>query len=172
MSGERGVGDRLVSQGQPQRPRCVEVAELERPVPGRRRELRRARQLRRRSRARSPAASASLPRGVQAAHEAVRGEHGQARVLERDEAHQHVAVLALAADLLGVDARRLVAVVAVGDQQLDVARAPPAPRRSPSASATRHSRCTVPSASLTSPHGLLGGCVARARPTPLRVGSE
>ena len=42
-------------------------------------------------------------------------------VLERDEAHQHVAVRALAADLVGVDARGLVAVVAVGDQQLGVA---------------------------------------------------
>jgi hypothetical protein len=48
----------------------------------------------------------------------VGGEDGEARVLERDEAHEHVAVLALAADLVGVDARGLVAVVAVGDQQL------------------------------------------------------
>ena len=36
------------------------------------------------------------------------------------EQHQHVAVLALAADLLRVHARGLVAVVAVGDQQLGV----------------------------------------------------
>ena len=36
------------------------------------------------------------------------------------EQHEHVAVLALAADLVGVDARGLVAVVAVGDQQLRV----------------------------------------------------
>ena len=50
----------------------------------------------------------------------MRGEDGQARVLERDEAHQHVAVLALAADLVGVHARGLVAVVAVGDEQLGV----------------------------------------------------
>ena len=34
--------------------------------------------------------------------------------------HQHVAVLALAADLVGVDAGGLVAVVAVGDQELGV----------------------------------------------------
>jgi hypothetical protein len=51
-------------------------------------------------------------------------EHGQARVLERDEAHQHVAVIALAADLLRVDARGLVAMVAVGDQQLGVGERP------------------------------------------------
>ena len=48
------------------------------------------------------------------------GEDGQARVGQRAEEHQHVAVLALAADLVGVDARGLVAVVAVGDQQLGV----------------------------------------------------
>ena len=48
------------------------------------------------------------------------GEDGQTRVLERDQAHQHVAVAALPAQLLGVDARGLVAVVAVGDQQLGV----------------------------------------------------
>ncbi len=49
-------------------------------------------------------------------------EHGQALVLQGDEAHQHVAVSAFAADLLGVDARGLVAVVAVGDQQLGAAQ--------------------------------------------------
>ena len=53
-----------------------------------------------------------------AADEAVGREDRQARVLQRDEAHEHVAVRALAADLLGVHARGLVAVVAVGDQQL------------------------------------------------------
>ncbi len=46
--------------------------------------------------------------------QAVGGEDGQARVLERDQAHQHVA----GAALLVVHARGLVAVVAVGDQQL------------------------------------------------------
>ena len=46
------------------------------------------------------------------------GKIVQARVLQRDQAHEHVAVAALAADLLGVHARGLVAVVAVGDQQL------------------------------------------------------
>ena len=46
------------------------------------------------------------------------GEDREARVLQRDEAGHHVAVRALAADLLRVHARRLVAVVAVGDQQL------------------------------------------------------
>ncbi len=50
------------------------------------------------------------------------GEHGQARVLEGDQAHEHVAVGPLTADLLGVDAGRLVAVVAVGDQQLGVSQ--------------------------------------------------
>ena len=41
-------------------------------------------------------------------------------VLQRHEQHEHVAVIALAADLVRVDARGLVAVVAVGDQQLGV----------------------------------------------------
>ena len=47
-------------------------------------------------------------------------EDGEAGVVERDQAHQRVAVRALAADLVGVGARGLVAVVAVGDQQLGV----------------------------------------------------
>ena len=59
----------------------------------------------------------------------VRGEDRQPRVLEGDQAHQDVAVVALAADLLGVDARGLVAVVAVGDQQLGACRAPSARAR-------------------------------------------
>ena len=46
------------------------------------------------------------------------GEDGQSRVRQRAEEHQHVAVLALAAHLLGVHPGGLVAVVAVGDQQL------------------------------------------------------
>jgi hypothetical protein len=46
------------------------------------------------------------------------GEDRQPRVLQRDEAHQDVVVLALAADLRRVDARGLVAVMAVRDQQL------------------------------------------------------
>ena len=57
-----------------------------------------------------------LGRGV--ADEAVGGEDRESLVLQGDQAHEHVAVLALAADLLGVDARGLVAVVAVGDEQL------------------------------------------------------
>ena len=48
------------------------------------------------------------------------GEHRQPRILQRDQAHQHVAVVTLAADLLGVDPRGLVAMMAVGDQQLGV----------------------------------------------------
>src|SRR5919199_703262 len=54
------------------------------------------------------------------ADEAVGGEDGQARILERNQAHEDVAVGALAADLLRVDAGGLVAVVAVGDEQLRV----------------------------------------------------
>ena len=49
-------------------------------------------------------------------------EHGQAGVLERDQAHEDVAVVALAADLLRVCLHRLIAVMAVGDQQLRVLR--------------------------------------------------
>ena len=56
--------------------------------------------------------------GAQAADEPMGGKHGQTRILERDQAHEHVPVRPLAADLLGVDARGLIAVVAVGDQQL------------------------------------------------------
>ncbi len=50
--------------------------------------------------------------------EPVVAEDGEAGVFERDERHQRVAVLAVAADLVGVGARGLVAVVAVGDQEL------------------------------------------------------
>ena len=50
------------------------------------------------------------------------GEHGQAGILERHQVHQHVPVVALAADLVGVDPGGLVAVVAVGDQQLGAAQ--------------------------------------------------
>ena len=56
--------------------------------------------------------------GPQAAQEPVGGEDRQAGVFERHQAHQHVAVRSLAADLVGVDASGLVAVVAVGDQEL------------------------------------------------------
>ena len=62
------------------------------------------------------------------------GEDEQAGVGERAEQHQDVAVVALAADLVGVHPRGLVAVVAVGDQQLGVGErhlelARPGPRR-------------------------------------------
>jgi hypothetical protein len=56
----------------------------------------------------------------QAAHEPVGREDGEARVLQCDQAHEDVAMVALAADLVGVHAGRLVAVVAVGDEQLGV----------------------------------------------------
>ena len=99
---------------------AVEVAELERAAPGRRREL--VEGDGGMSKSRSRARSSAAPRVVEAADEAMCREHGQPRILERDEAYQDVAVLALAADLLGVGLHRLVAVVAVGDQQLGVAR--------------------------------------------------
>ena len=54
---------------------------------------------------------------VEPDREAVRGEDRQPGVLQRDQAHQHVVG---ARDLLLVDAGGLVAVMAVGDQQLGV----------------------------------------------------
>ena len=48
------------------------------------------------------------------------GEDGQAGVVETGQRHQRVAVRALVADLLRVGAGGLVAMVAVGDQQLGV----------------------------------------------------
>ena len=57
---------------------------------------------------------------LEAGEQPVGGEDEQAGVGQRAEQHQHVAVLALAADLVGVHARGLVAMVAVGDQQLGV----------------------------------------------------
>ena len=57
--------------------------------------------------------------GVDVDREPVRREDGQAGVLQRDQAHQHVVGARL---LLLVHARGLVAVMAVGDQQLGVAQ--------------------------------------------------
>jgi len=54
----------------------------------------------------------------------VGGEDGQAGIFERHQAHQHVAVRSLAADLVGVDPGGLVAVVTVGDQELSVVEGP------------------------------------------------
>jgi hypothetical protein len=48
-------------------------------------------------------------------------EDREARVLQRDEAHEHPAGVRLVGLLGGVGARGLVAVVAVGDEQLRVA---------------------------------------------------
>ena len=45
-------------------------------------------------------------------------EHGQPGVLERDQRHQRVTVVAVPADRVGIGSCRLVAVVAVGDQEL------------------------------------------------------
>ncbi len=126
----------------------VDVAELTGPPPAARREPRRV-SSGSTSKSRSIAsASAACWLRVEAAHEAVRGEDREPRVLERDEAHQHVAVRALAADLIGVHARGLVAVVAVGDQQLGAAPAPRSTASIAAASATRQSRLTVPSSSV------------------------
>ena len=58
--------------------------------------------------------------GVEVAEHAVRAEDRQAGVIERDQAHERVAMGPLAADLVGVGERRLVAVVTVGDQELGV----------------------------------------------------
>ena len=54
----------------------------------------------------------------------MRGEDEQPGVRERAEQHQRVVVAALAADLLGVHARGLVAMVAVRDQELRVGQRP------------------------------------------------
>ena len=48
------------------------------------------------------------------------GKIEQARIVERHQEHQHVAVLPLAADLVGIRPRGLVAVVPIRDQQLRV----------------------------------------------------
>ncbi len=73
-----------------------------------------------------------LLRGVaEVGEKAVVAEDGEARILERDQRHERVAVLAVAADLVGVGAGGLVAVVAVGDQELGVERARPGQPRSP-----------------------------------------
>jgi len=64
--------------------------------------------------------------------QAVGGKDGQAGVVERGQRHQRVAVRALAADLVAVGAGGLVAVMAVGDQQLGagkLGRHPPRARR-------------------------------------------
>ena len=63
-------------------------------------------------------AEAALALGVraQAGEQAVGGEDGEAGVIEPGQRHQGEVVVALAADLVAVGDRRLVAVVAVGDQ--------------------------------------------------------
>ena len=72
---------------------------------------------------------------------------------QRDEAHQHVAVRALAADLVRVHARGLVAVVAVGDQQLGGRERRPARRRSRPGRRRARAGGSVPSSSVSSPNG-------------------
>ena len=70
-------------------------------------------------------AEAALALGVvgEAGEQAVGGEDGEAGVVEPGQRHQRVVVVALAADLVAVGDRGLVAVVAVGDQQLRRRRA-------------------------------------------------
>ncbi len=69
-------------------------------------------------------ASASAWRAglVEAADEAVGGKDGEAGVLQGDQAHQHIPVRSLAADLLRVGLCGLVTVMAVCDQQLGIAQ--------------------------------------------------
>ena len=124
MPGKRAVGDRLVLQREPERPLevAVHVAERHAVVRRRRLELARAGQLLDVEVAPRRLRDRDLLVGVllQSREQAVGGEDQQARVLERHQEHQHVAVVALAADLVRVDACGLVAVVAVGDQELGV----------------------------------------------------
>ena len=113
----------------------------------RRLEIRRGRQLLDLEVAHQRLADRLLLRAVllQAGEQAVGREHGQAGVGERAEQHQDVAVLALAAHLLGVHARRLVAMVAVGDQQLGRRRAPSTRPPTAAGSEIRQSVLRVPS---------------------------
>ena len=118
LAGQRGVGDRRVLQREPERAAVVRV-EVADPHAA----VRRGLELVLGDLLDVPVAPDRLaqrdaPRVVEAGQQAVGGEDRQAGIAERHEAHQHVAVRALAADLLGVRARGLVAVVAVGDQQL------------------------------------------------------
>ena len=62
-----------------------------------------------------------LALAIEPSHQTVGGEHGQAGILQGDEAHEDVAVLSLAAQLLGVGVGGLIAMMAVGDQELGVA---------------------------------------------------
>ena len=98
-------------------------------------------------------ASVSCWSGRRSRSRPVGGEHREPGILQSHQAHQHVAMRALAADLLGVRARGLVAMVAVGDQQLgglrragDLGDRPGSP--------TRHSRLTVWSSSVACPQAV------------------
>ena len=59
----------------------------------------------------------------EAGEQPVGGEDGEAGVVEAGQRHQRVVVRALAADLVAVGAGGLVAMVAVGDQQLGAGEA-------------------------------------------------
>ena len=73
---------------------------------------------------RSACASASCLGEVKLVDQPVGGEHRQTGILQRHEAHHHVAMGALAADLLGVHASGFVAMMPVGDQQLGARQHP------------------------------------------------
>ena len=83
------------------------------------------------------------------------GEDGEAGIIEAGQRHQRVVLRALAADLVAVGAGGLVAVVAVGDQQLGIGEALVTAART-AGSATRQTRLTVPFSSVTSPQGSAG----------------
>src|SRR6201999_2041952 len=68
----------------------------------------------------SPARRRSGRVGGEAGEQAMGGEDGEAGIVESGERHQRVVLRALAADLVAVGAGGLVAVVAVGDQELGV----------------------------------------------------
>ena len=119
----RGVGNRRVLEHQPVRALLtdIDVAELD-PFVLRRRQLLHAGERRHREVGLDRVAQRVPLRLGEVAHQAMGREHGKAGVLQRDQTHQHVPVRPLAADLLGVDAGRLIAVMAVSDQQFGVAR--------------------------------------------------
>ena len=120
---ERPVGDRLVLEGHPIRlaMEAVHVAEGDPAVRVGLERLRVAELLDLEVPHERVADRELLVRVVlQAREQPVRGEDEQPGVRERAEQHQRVVVATLAADLLGVHARGLVAMVAVRDQKLRV----------------------------------------------------
>ncbi len=123
MVGQGAIGDRRVLEREPERllEVRVDVAEDDAIARGRGK-LRRARQRLDLEVVSDRGGQRLVLLGGEALEQAMRGKHREPRVLERDQAHEHVAVRALAADLLGVHPCGLVAVVTVGDQQLGPAQ--------------------------------------------------